>query len=71
MKESEKSVAKLSSPDYQLPNIVTMDKTESKLVMFTKDASFKQFDYVDGKIVENTNFIDEGDGTSLAYVESH
>lgn len=64
---SEKAQASLTSSDFKVPNLCAMDRTESKVVMFTKDAEFKSFEFADNQLVEN--FIDEVDGTSIAFME--
>lgn len=47
-----------------------MDKNESKVIMFTKNAEFRQFEFGNNLLVEQ--FVDEGDGTSYHHLnEAH
>jgi len=65
-KTSEKAQAVITNPNYAIQNICCMDKTESKVIMFSKDAEFRSFEFGNNLLIEN--FIDEGDGTSMNYL---
>lgn len=69
-KQSEKAQAVFTKPDLGIQNICCMDKNESKVIMFTKNAEFRQFEFGNNLLVEQ--FVDEGDGTSYHHLnEAH
>mmetsp|Transcript_9961 Transcript_9961/g.9826 ORF Transcript_9961/g.9826 Transcript_9961/m.9826 type:complete len:99 (+) Transcript_9961:800-1096(+) len=53
---SKKSRAKLTSHDYEFPNICCMDREEKHITMFMKRKDFKRFDFREGKIEEDNEF---------------